>query len=97
MSELCSEAQLYSVGRVDVPIMPHRTYDRERLDELYPTLEACELEEVEEADDDAILNHGRDIADAMVRQTEDEGRRRVVVSERQPNDHFRRPGGVASN
>ena len=93
MSELCSDAQLYSLGRADTLIFPHRTYNKEQLDELDPTLEACELEEVQEADDDAILNHGRDIADAMVRQIEDEGRPRVVLSEREAIGHSRETRG----
>ena len=58
--------------------MPHRSYDKARLDELYPPLEACDVDEVEEPDDDVILNHGLEIVESMIRQIEDQGRRLVT-------------------
>ena len=58
------------------PIMPHRVYEREDLDRLYPALEVAEAVDDEEVLDDGILEHGMQIAKDITEKAEEHGRRR---------------------
>ena len=66
----------------DRPIMPHRTYDRNDLDQLYPSIEAVEAVDCEEEESDPLLEEGNRIARGIVEQASLHGRRRIASDER---------------
>ena len=61
----------------DMPIMPHRVYSAEELDEIYPSLEAVEAMDDEELEHDDLLEHGLQIAEGIARDASIFGRKRV--------------------
>ena len=66
------------------PIMPHLSYSKTHLDELFPSLEAPPgdgLEDLVQDEHDSILQHGKGIANAIQAETDADGRRRRPKTE----------------
>ena len=59
------------------PIMPHRVYEREALDELYPPLAVADAVDDEEDEVDPVLAHGMEIVEDIVDRAVNFGRRRL--------------------
>ena len=57
--------------------MPHRVYEREALDELYPPLEVADAVDDEEIEVDPVLAHGMEIVEDIVDRALNFGRRRL--------------------
>ena len=70
--------------REPAPIMPHRLYSVEDLDELYPPLGAVEAVDDENEEKDSLLDEGVKTARGIVKQASEFGRRRV---QRQSTTH----------
>ena len=74
-----TKGTLAEVNALDesTPIMPHREYDKEALDELYPSLEVADAVDDEEAEVDPVLLHGMEIVEDIVDRALNFGRRRL--------------------
>ncbi len=67
----------------DVPIIPHRVFSQEALDELYPSIgvaESADGDDAEEEQDD-LLDHGMRMAKDIEDRAACSGRRRIERSE----------------
>ena len=61
------------------PIMPHKLHSPSELDLLYPPVQAVDAVDEDEVDDDHTLTEGLKIAEDIVRQACNFGRRRVLT------------------
>ena len=77
MAEVMTVDAGHGSEREPAPIMPHRLYSVEDLNELYPPLRAVEAVDDESEEKDALLDEGVGIARGIVRQASEFGRRRV--------------------
>ena len=81
MAELMAVDSGPGSEREPAPIMPHRLYSVEDLDELYPPLRAVDAVDDENEERDALLDEGVRIAHGIVQQASEFGRRRVQRQE----------------
>ena len=77
MAEVMAVDSGHGSEREPAPIMPHRLYSVEQLDELYPPLRAVEAVDDESEERDELLEEGFRVAMGIVKQASQFGRRRV--------------------
>ena len=77
MAEVMAVDSGHGFEREPAPIMPHRLYSVEDLNELYTPLRAVEAVDDQSEEEDALLDEGVEIARGIVKHAFECGRRRV--------------------